>query len=379
MNDASSKARVLVIDDDSSAVRAVAHHLRREYTVVGVYSASEAFEALATSEFSAILCDQRLPDLPGDRLVAQVRELHPKVMRLMMTASSDPAALASAVNHGQIFAYLRKPFAHEELDQVLGRAIAYQRLLSENERVREDLESSNLRLGRANAELRSFSHAVAHDLQEPLRTLSAYAQFLEDELGTTLSGEASHYLSGISRCSGHLRRLIDDLQRLSELDHVAVTFRPMDLGQVMNDARQLLEASIAERRAEVIVASGLPKVVGDPERMVLLFQNLIANGLKFNRAAIPRVTVSPIAAPLGQIGVAVSDNGIGIEPEYRDRIFDLFQRLHSKAEYPGTGAGLAIVRRVAESHGGSVGVFSRDGAGSEFRVYLPAEPPHPQV
>lgn len=379
MNDASSKARVLVIDDDSGAVRAVAHHLRREYTVVGVYSASEALDALATSEFNAILCDQRLPDLPGDRLVAQVRELHPKVVRLMMTAYSDPTALASAVNHGQIFAYLRKPFSHEELDQVLGRAIAYQRLLSENERVREDLQSSNLRLGRANAELRSFSHAVAHDLQEPLRTISAYAQFLEDELGTMLSGEASHYLSGISRCSGHLRRLIDDLQRLSELDHVAVTFRPMELGQVMSDVRQLLEASIAERRAEVIVASGLPKVVGDPERMILLFQNLIANGLKFNRAAVPRVTVSPIAAPLGQIGVAVSDNGIGIEPEYRDRIFDLFQRLHSKAEYPGTGAGLAIVRRVAESHGGSVGVFPRDGAGSEFRVYLPAEPPQPQV
>lgn len=365
------RATVLVVDDEPHTLAAVAHLLRRRYRVLGAPLAERALELLAVEPVSVVLCDQRLPDMPGDRLVAEIRKRYPETVRLMMTAYWDHAALAYAVNHGRIFGYLRKPWNDEELEQAVESAVAFGALALENRRITEALQASNERLSRVNAELRHFTHAVAHDLKEPLRTILAYSQFLEEDMGDQVSGDASHYLSGIGRCAGHLRRLIDDLLQVSELEHLPPAVGPVPLDEVLRQVGGLLEATITERKGQLVVAEGLPVVRGDFGRLVLLFQNLIANGLKFNRSDVPTVNISAAPAESGKAVVRVADNGIGIAPEYQEKIFNLFQRLHNKTEYPGTGAGLAIVRKIVDSHGGVVRVESAPGAGAAFVVELP--------
>jgi light-regulated signal transduction histidine kinase (bacteriophytochrome) len=365
------RATVLVVDDEPHTLAAVAHLLRRRYRVLGAPLAERALELLSVEPVSVVLCDQRLPDMPGDRLVAEIRKRYPETVRLMMTAYWDHAALAYAVNHGRIFGYLRKPWNDEELEQAVESAVAFGALALENRRITEALRASNERLSRVNAELRHFTHAVAHDLKEPLRTILAYSQFLEEDMGDQVSGDATHYLSGIGRCAGHLRRLIDDLLQVSELEHVPLAVGPVPLDEVLRQVGGLLEATITERGGRLVVAEGLPVVRGDFGRLVLLFQNLIANGLKFNRSAVPTVSITVDAVEGGRAAVRVADDGIGIAPEYQEKIFNLFQRLHNKSEYPGTGAGLAIVRKIVDSHQGSVRVESSVGAGAAFVVVLP--------
>ncbi|MCK6575408.1 ATP-binding protein [Myxococcota bacterium] len=369
---AAGRATVLVVDDEPHTLSAVAHLLRRRYRVLGAPLAERALELLAVENVHVVLCDQRLPDMPGDRLVAEVRRRYPDTVRLMMTAYWDHAALAYAVNHGQIFGYLRKPWNDEELEQAVESAVAFANLSLENRRINDALRASNERLSRVNAELRHFTHAVAHDLKEPLRTILAYSQFLEEDLGPQVSGDTSHYLEGIGRCAGHLRRLIDDLLQVSELEHVPPAFSGVALDEVLRHVAGLLEGRINERGARLEVAAPLPVVHGDFGRLVLLFQNLVANGLKFNQSEVPVVSITAegSAAPERAV-VRVRDNGIGIAPEHQEKIFHLFQRLHNKSEYPGTGAGLAIVRKIVDSHGGGIRVESGDGKGASFLVELP--------
>lgn len=369
------RTTVLVVDDEPHTLAAVAHLLRRRYRVLGAPLAERALELLASEPVSVVLCDQRLPDMPGDRLIAEIRERYPETVRLMMTAYWDHAALAYAVNHGRIFGYLRKPWNDEELEQAVESAVAFGALALENRRITDALQASNERLSRVNAELRHFTHAVAHDLKEPLRTILAYSQFLEEDLGPLVSGDSSHYLAGIGRCAGHLRRLIDDLLQVSELEHLPLAMEPVPLDEVLRQVAGLLEATINDRGGRLVVEDGLPRVQGDFGRLVLLFQNLVANGLKFNRSDVPTVSVSAAEAETGRVLVRVQDNGIGIPVEFQEKIFNLFQRLHNKTEYPGTGAGLAIVRKIIDAHQGGVRVESEPGAGAAFMVDLPVAEP----
>lgn len=373
-NTAPERETVLVVDDEAHTLTAVAHLLRRRYRVLGAPLAERALELLETETVHVVLCDQRLPDMPGDRLVAEIRRRWPETVRLMMTAYWDHAALANAVNHGHIFAYLRKPWNDEELDQAVDSAASYRRLADENRRITEALRASNEQLSRVNAELRHFTHVVAHDLKEPLRTIQAYNGFLAEDLDGKVEGETQTWLSGIARCAGHLQLLIDDLQQISELEHVLPAFGPVDLDEVLRQVTALMEATLTERQARLAVESPLPTVSGDFARLVLLFQNLVSNGLKFNRSSIPSVEVGATRGGSGRVVIQVRDNGIGIAPQYKDRIFQLFHRLHSKSEYPGTGAGLAIVRKIVESHGGSIRVESAEGSGATFEVELPGAP-----
>ena len=366
---------VLVIDDEPHTLAAVAHLLRRRYRVLGAPVAERALELLGSERVNVVLCDQRLPDMPGDRLIAEIRERYPDTVRLMMTAYWDHAALAFAVNQGRIFGYLRKPWNDEELEQAVDSAVAFGALGFENRRITDALQASNDRLKRVNDELRHFTHAVAHDLKEPLRTILAYSQFLEEDLGPLVSGDSTHHLAGIGRCAGHLRRLIDDLLQVSELEHLPQAAEPVSLDEVLRHVAGLLEANLHDRGGRLIVAEALPRVRGDFDRLVLLFQNLVANGLKFNRADVPTVVIAVGAVEGGRAVVRVEDNGIGIASEYQERIFNLFQRLHHKSEYPGTGAGLAIVRKIVDSHGGSVRVESATGQGAAFVVELPKADP----
>jgi len=218
--------------------------------------------------------------------------------------------------------------------------------------------------------LQQFAYIASHDLQSPLRAISGFVQLLQQDYGASLDEEAIGWIGRVVSSVQRMQNLIEDLLTYSRVDSRAIPFEPIEMKEVFEHAVSGLESSIRDAGAEV-THDDLPVVMGDRSQLVQLLQNLIHNGMKYRGDAPPRVHVS--AEQRGdQWTISVSDNGIGIADKHRERIFELFHRLHTQQRYPGTGIGLAICRRVAHRHGGEIWVESRPGEGSTFRFTLPA-------
>ena len=227
-------------------------------------------------------------------------------------------------------------------------------------------------LRRSNEDLERFAYVASHDLQEPLRTIASYVQLLENRYGDRLDADAREFIGYAVDGATRMRRLIDDLLAFSRVGTGAGPMAPCDAGAALDAALRGLGSALDDAQA-VVARSPLPSVQADPGQLETVFSNLIANAVKFRGAAAPRIRVS--AARDGPAwAFSVVDNGIGIEPEYFERIFVMFQRLHTRQEYPGTGIGLAICKKIVERHGGRIWVESEPGRGSTFRFTLPAAP-----
>ncbi len=241
-----------------------------------------------------------------------------------------------------------------------------QRKEAERERSRyaEELE-------RSNAELRSFASVASHDLQEPLRKLSTFAQRLDDRCRDQLDERSQDYLERMLDATHRMQGLISDLLAFSRVTTGASPFEEVDLNEIVRTVLIDLEVAVEESRAEV-VCDRLPVVEADPAQMRQLVLNLLSNAIKFRREGVaPRIEVGLSKTEPGWVGFEVRDNGIGIEEEYRERIFEIFQRLHGRNSYPGTGMGLAICRKIVDRHGGRIEAQGASGGGASFRVRLP--------
>lgn len=235
------------------------------------------------------------------------------------------------------------------------------------------LRRSNRELARSNAELEQFAYIASHDLQEPLRGVSGCLQVLERKYKADLDGLAEQLIEHAVAGSGRMKELIDALLSFSRVGTSKAPFAPVPLGEVVADVRDDLQAAISESGA-VIEVGELPTVTGDPAQLRQLLQNLIGNAIKFCGEAPPRIEVEAEARQ-EVWRIAVKDHGIGLEKRYFERIFTVFQRLHTREEYPGTGIGLAICKKIAERHGGRIEVISEPGEGATFYVELPKQPP----
>ena len=368
------KKVLLVIDDEEQTVRAVRHLFRRQYRVLGATRAADGLTLMQENPVAVILSDMRMPGMSGAEFFEKARQIDPDAVRILITAYSDIQALVRSVNRGQIFGYLAKPWNPEELAQVVESAMAHRQLIDDKRAMTAELAEKNDALRRVNAELRAFTHVVAHDLKEPLRTISAYVDFLESDYPELAQGEPAAYVRSIDRCARHMHDLITDLLRFAELEHKQTELAPVELDRLARQAQELLSGAIGRTGAEVRVHGPLPTVLGNDSRLLMLLQNLVSNGIKFNQSSPPRVDIGTTGTRDGLVEIYVKDNGIGISPEYQEQIFGIFERLHSRSEYPGTGAGLAIVQRIAESHGGGIRVESAEGAGSTFFITLKPAP-----
>jgi PAS domain S-box-containing protein len=261
-----------------------------------------------------------------------------------------------------------------------GKVIGMQvvaRDITERKRAEERLARQAQELTRSNAELEQFAYIASHDLQEPLRMMASFAQLLAKRYKGKLDADADEFIGYIVEGAARMQRLINDILTYSRVDRRGQAFAPTDCAAVVAMVCTNLRATIEECGA-AIIADSLPVVMADETQLVQLFQNLLGNAIKFRGD-------TPVCIHIGTERRGddwlfwVQDNGIGIEPQYVERIFLIFQRLHGRGQSPGTGIGLAIAKKIVERHGGRIWVQSEPGKGSIFYFTLPGREPHSYV
>jgi light-regulated signal transduction histidine kinase (bacteriophytochrome) len=231
-----------------------------------------------------------------------------------------------------------------------------------------ELDNAIIGLKRSNQELEQFAYVASHDLQEPLRMVSSYTQLLERRYKDQLDQDAKDFIFFAVDGANRMQHLINDLLDYSRVTTRGKPFVKLDLSAVLGHAIANLQKKIQETGA-MIVNDDLPFVYGDEVQLVRIFQNLLDNAMKFRGDEPPRIHVSAKIMD-DKIQISITDNGIGIDKIYSDRVFTIFQRLHTKVEYPGTGIGLAICKRTIERHGGKIWFESEPGKGTTFYFTL---------
>lgn len=231
------------------------------------------------------------------------------------------------------------------------------------------LRQSALDLKRSNEQLEQFAYVASHDLQEPLRMITSYLQLLERRYKNQLDQDANEFIAYAVDGATRMKALINDLLAYSRVKTGEQNFKRFDMKSAMDQAVNNLQITINDDNAQITIEN-LPSINGDEAQFVQLFQNLLSNAIKFHGDAPPQITVKGERAG-NEWKVCVRDNGIGMEPQYLERIFVIFQRLHSKEQYPGTGIGLAICKKVVEHHGGRIWAESSPGLGTTFWFTIP--------
>jgi PAS domain S-box-containing protein len=273
-------------------------------------------------------------------------------------------------------------------DRRLQGVFAAARDVTDRKRVEEKLKLYSDKLERSNRELQDFAQVASHDLQEPLRKILSFGDRLKTKAGESLDGDSQDYLQRMCNAAARMQTLINDLMAFSRVEIKGQAFVSTDLSLIAREVTADLETRIEQAGGRVEIED-LPTIDADPMQMRQLLQNLLSNSLKYFRTGVPPVVRIYCQKPaarhpesLGDIAPArqfceilVTDNGIGFDEKYLDRIFTVFQRLHKKGEYEGTGVGLAICRKIVDRHGGTITARSHPGEGATFVVTLPVEQP----
>jgi two-component system NtrC family sensor kinase len=399
-----SRARVLVIDDSPTFLYFVQQALKNEhYHIETAQTPEEGLKRLDEAQFDCVLVDFEMPGLDGPEVCRRIRKSHadtePEIVLIMFSSHEDKQHMTEgfeagaddyiakssdfSVTKARIRALLRRKFLVEEnrriseeirekeLDAV--RARAEREAAEVRAELADQLAAANRELDRANQELEQFAYAAAHDLQEPLRKVRVFSELLRKNYAGKLDAQADQFIEYCIDGACRMHQLIEDLlsyARASQAGEAALD--TVDLDSVINRVLESLQALIDETGA-TIVRTPLPPLQAEEVRMYQLFHNLIGNSLKYRQPGIaPKITLSAESTAAGW-QFSVSDNGLGIDREHQDKIFDAFKRLHAE-QNPGTGLGLAICKRIVENFGGRIWVESEPGKGSTFRFTLPLEP-----
>jgi signal transduction histidine kinase len=361
------KANILLVDDEPASLLALEVILADlGQHLVKATSGESALRCLLDTDFALILLDVKMEGLDGfqtaELIRARRRSRHTPIIFLTAYDLGD-FPVARPYSLGAVD-YLMKPLVPEIIRAKVGFFVE---LFQKTEALRRTAEE----LRRSNQELEQFAYIASHDLKEPLRIMTIYIQLLERAFRDRLDEKTSQYIGHAVGAAQRMKQLVNDLLAYarvgSSTNHLA---GEVDCAAAFDQAVANLAAVIGEHRAK-ISRGPLPTVRGDPTQVVQLFQNLVANAVTYCKDADPVVRAEAVRQNPDWL-FSVRDNGIGIDPEYAERIFRIFERLHSKSEHSGTGIGLAICKKIIELHGGSIWVESKPGQGSTFLFTLPA-------
>ncbi|MCL4204549.1 MAG: HAMP domain-containing protein [Pirellulaceae bacterium] len=331
--------------------------LRRDLLIAAVILAVCLTVAILLAFFA-----QRLISTPIQRLVVATQEI---------STSGNYAVRVAKQTNDEIGVLIDEFNAMLTQLQTRDRELAEHReQLEEQVELRtQELSATAKDLARSNTELEQFAYVASHDLQEPLRMVSSYLQLLQRKYQGQLDASADKYIAYAVDGAARMQRMINDLLAYSRVMTRGKAPEPTDCERAWADALANLERRIHESAA-VVTHDPLPTVHADASQLIQVFQNLVGNAIKYHGAETPHVHASAQRQP-GQWVFSVRDNGIGIEPQYFERIFVIFQRLHGKEEYSGTGIGLAVCKKIVERHGGKIWVESQYGTGSTFYFTIP--------
>jgi PAS domain S-box-containing protein len=257
-------------------------------------------------------------------------------------------------------------FANEQKAVAVGVILTE---ITQRKQAEEKIQAANTDLARSNQELENFAYVASHDLQEPLRKIKSFTELLAEDYRGQLDEKADKYINYITDGTSRMQALISDLLAYSRVGRIELKKQPTNLNTILSQVKTDLSVAIAENNAS-ITATSLPTVSANPVQMGQLFQNLIANSIKFRGESSPKIHLNAQLQEQKWL-ISIQDNGIGIKSEYSERIFVIFQRLHNRSKYPGTGIGLAICRKIVERHGGEIWLESELGKGTIFYFTLP--------
>jgi signal transduction histidine kinase len=338
-----------------------------DFTSVVVQSAEDFTREITAHRPDLVLADYNLPQWSGMEALAILKQLQPDVPLILVTGALGEMTAVECLKNGVTDYILKGALAR--LPVAIQRALQEQRLLELRKQAEREKEAYTQELKRSNAELEQFAYVASHDLQEPLRMVASYTEILGERYRGKLDANADRYIGYAVDGAQRMQRLIRDLLAYARVSSQARPLAPTDSGKALAAVLGGMQTAISGSQAQIVYRD-LPVIMADQSQLEQVFQNLINNAIKFRGQRVPRVEIS--AQLKGDWTFSVKDNGIGMDMESAGRIFEMFQRLHTREEYEGTGIGLAIAKRIVERHGGKIWCESAPDMGATFYFTMPA-------
>ena len=363
--------RLLIVDDEKAQMRALCHTLDMEgYSTTGFSSAREALAALRAGTFELLLTDLMMPEMDGISLLNAARQVDADLAGVVMTGHGTIDTAVKAMQVGALD-YILKPFRLNVILPVIARALDVRRLRLDNAALQERERQYISELETANRDLEAFSYSVSHDLRAPLRAITGFCDIYMTEFAAGIPEEGSRMLGHVVEGARRMDRLIEGLLAFCRFSRQPLAKRPVALDRVVEGVVADLRTREGERTVELRVDQ-LPECQGDPLLLEQVFVNLLSNAFKFTRGRAPAVIEVGSVRQAGELILFVRDNGAGFDMKYANKLFGVFQRLHSADEFEGTGVGLSIVQRIIQRHGGRIWAESAPDRGAAFFFTLPA-------
>jgi signal transduction histidine kinase len=377
MNNQNAKSiEILLFEDnlgDAGLIEEMLEEFQNIYLLKNVESLEEGLNVLNDPHFDIILLDLGLPDSDGIETLIEVDKKTPNIPIIVLTGLNNEEIGILAVKMGAQDYLIKRDIDSKLLTRSINYSIERNKieiaLQKSQENLEEKVKERTKALEQSNKELKQFAYIASHDLKEPLRMITSFLQLLERRYKDKLDQDANEFIGFAVEGAKRLDEMINDLLEFSKVTRKKIECSKVDINKVLEQTKMNLKHAIDTENAKINY-NILPTIYGDEILIELVFRNIISNSIKYHSIETPKIDITATKES-NQYLFAIKDNGIGMSPEHLGRIFTIFQRLHTKDEYEGTGIGLAIAQKIVIQHGGKIWAESELGKGTTFYFTLP--------